>query len=108
MSSRVLSLLWADRLSITITCPDQRVGTRICSMYASKTALVVPPSTARHGPIPSAVMLAKSVVFLPRFLPRLAVLLQRRFGTRFQLLPQGFLLLGTPQNIDRLGSTTYS
>jgi hypothetical protein len=27
---------------------------------------VVLPSTAKHGPIPSKLMLAKSVVFLPR------------------------------------------
>src|SRR5215210_3905304 len=33
---------------------------------ASKTSFVVPPTTAKHGPIPSLVMLAKSVVFLPR------------------------------------------
>ncbi len=35
-------------------------------MQASKTILVVAPSTARHGPIPSAVMLASSVVLGPR------------------------------------------
>src|SRR5215211_5402987 len=31
-----------------------------------ETSLVVEPSTAIEGPIPSTVMLAKSVVFLPR------------------------------------------
>jgi hypothetical protein len=31
-----------------------------------KTSRVVLPTTARHGPIPSSVMLASRVVFLPR------------------------------------------
>ena len=35
-------------------------------MYASNTALVVPPCTARVGPIPSELMLANSIVFFPR------------------------------------------
>ncbi len=37
-------------------------------MQASKTSLVVEPSTAIEGPMPSQPMLAKRVVFLPLFL----------------------------------------
>jgi hypothetical protein len=36
------------------------------SREASKASLVVEPSTARHGPIPSLVMLASRVTFAPR------------------------------------------
>ena len=35
-------------------------------MKVSKTILVVAPSTARQGPIPSMLMLASSVVFFPQ------------------------------------------
>ncbi len=66
MSSRTSSLLWAERLSITTTCPGFEEGANTRSTYASKTALFVEPRTARVGPIPSELMLAKSVVFLPR------------------------------------------
>ena len=54
-------------MSRTSTCPGCKDGARTSSTYASETALVVEPTTARHGPIPSWVMLASKVVFLPRF-----------------------------------------
>src|SRR5215212_11733389 len=68
MSSLTLCPLWAVRLSITTTCPGCRLGVRACSTYASKTALVVAPSTAKDGPIPESVMLESNVTFLPQLL----------------------------------------
>ena len=56
-------------MSSTTTCPGESEGaSRTRSTYASNTALIVLPSTARQGPIPPEPMLAKRVVFLPRFL----------------------------------------
>src|SRR5688572_1892546 len=66
ISWRTLSPLWAERLSITTTCPLRSVGARTCSTYASKTTEVVAPSTVREGPIPSALMLESMVVLAPR------------------------------------------
>src|SRR5215213_975349 len=66
MSSLTRSPLWADRLSITTTCLLRSVGASTRSTYVSKTKVVVAPSTASDGPIPSTLMLASSVVFLPR------------------------------------------
>ena len=66
MSSRNLPPLWAERLSITATRSDESFGASIRSTYASNAALVVLPTTAMHGPIPSEVMLAKGVTFFPR------------------------------------------
>src|SRR5215213_5896628 len=66
MSSLTRSPLWAERLSITTTRPLRRVGPRTCSTYVSKTWLLVAPSTASEGPIPSMVMVANSVVLLQR------------------------------------------
>src|SRR5215211_4649016 len=66
MSSLTLCPLWAVRLSITTTCPGCRRGARACSTYASKTALVVAPSTAKDGPIPESVMLESRVTFFPQ------------------------------------------
>jgi hypothetical protein len=53
-------------LSITTTCPGPSDGASASSTYASKTAIVVAPSTAIHGPIPSRVMLANRVTLLPQ------------------------------------------
>src|SRR5215212_7108716 len=66
MSPLTLSPLWAVRLSITTTCPGCRLGARASSTYASKTALVVAPSTAKDGPIPQSVMLESNVTFFPQ------------------------------------------
>ena len=55
-------------MSMMTTCPGERLGTSACSTYASKTALVVAPSTATDGPMPESVMLQSSVRFLPQFL----------------------------------------
>src|SRR3712207_9247635 len=66
MSSFTLSPLWAVRLSITTTCPARRLGASASSTYASKTALVVAPSTASDGPMPESVMLASRVMFGPQ------------------------------------------
>src|SRR3712207_6550832 len=66
MSSLTLSPLWAVRLSITTTCPGCRLGTRASSTYASKTVLVVDPSTAKDGPMPESVMLESRVTFFPQ------------------------------------------
>lgn len=65
-SSRTRPPLWAARLSRTTTCPGRSEGARTRSTYASKTAFVALPTTARHEPIPFALILASSVVFLPR------------------------------------------
>ena len=51
---------------MTTTCPGQRLGANARSTYASKTAALVAPSTARVGPIPSKLMLESTVVFSPR------------------------------------------
>src|SRR5215212_5677458 len=64
--SRTLPPLWAERLSIT--CPTFGVGAKTTSGQASKTSLVVEPSTAKQGPTHRRVMLASSVTFLPQFL----------------------------------------
>ena len=53
-------------MSITATRSDESFGASIRSTYASNAALVVLPTTAMHGPIPSEVMLAKGVTFFPR------------------------------------------
>src|SRR3712207_6987953 len=66
MSSFTLSPLWAVRLSITTTCPARRLGASASSTYASKSALVVAPSTASDGPMPESVMLASRVTFGPQ------------------------------------------
>jgi len=63
MSSLTLSPLWAERLSITTTCPERRLGTSASSTYASKSTLVVAPSTASDGPMPESVMLESRVTF---------------------------------------------
>src|SRR5215212_9115678 len=65
-SSLTLPPLWAVRLSITTICPGRRLGASASSTYASKTALVVAPSTARDGPIPQSVRLQSNVTFLPQ------------------------------------------
>src|ERR671916_121731 len=51
---------------MTTTCPGRRVGTSAFSTYASKTALVVAPSTASDGPMPESVMLESRVTFFPQ------------------------------------------
>src|SRR5215203_1324776 len=66
MSCLTLSPLWAVRLSITTICLGRRLGASASSTYASKTALVVAPSTASDGPIPERVMLESNVTFLPQ------------------------------------------
>src|SRR5215212_3410417 len=66
MSSLTLSPLWAVRLSITTTCPAERLGASASSTYASKTARVVAPSTPSDGPMPLSVMLESRVTFLPQ------------------------------------------
>src|SRR5215213_9746347 len=66
MSSLTRGPLWEERLSITTSCPGRNEGANTRSTYVSNTALVVGPSTARHGPIPESVMLAKSVTFAPQ------------------------------------------
>jgi hypothetical protein len=53
-------------LSITTTCPGESFGASTRSTYASNAALVVLPTIAMHGPIPSKVMLASSVTFFPQ------------------------------------------
>ena len=64
--SRTRSPLCAERLSITTTSPERRVGASICSRYASNTSPVVDPSTTSDGPIPQMLMLESSVTFFPR------------------------------------------
>ena len=54
--------------STTTIRPGLRLGAGTRSRYASKTSRVVGPSTARHGPMPRAVMLESKVTFLPQFL----------------------------------------
>jgi hypothetical protein len=54
------------RLPITTTHSGEVVGARAYSTCASKTALVVAPSTARDNPMPESVMLQSSVTFLPQ------------------------------------------
>src|SRR5215213_5010286 len=66
--SRTLPPLWAERLSIITTCPTFGVGAKTASRQASKTSLVVEPSTAKQGPTHRRVTLASSVTFLPQFL----------------------------------------
>src|SRR5215217_8534633 len=51
---------------MTTTSSLRRVGARTRSRYVSKTSRSVAPSTASDGPIPSTLMLASTVVFLPR------------------------------------------
>jgi hypothetical protein len=59
---------------------------------ASNTALVVGPSTAKHGPIPLTLMLAKSVTFAPQLRGTLACARSPRrdqayWGVREVLVP---------------------
>src|SRR5215213_11036287 len=64
MRSLTRSPLWAVRLSITTTCPERRLGAS-ASTYASKTALVLAPSTASDGPMPESAMLESRVTLAP-------------------------------------------
>ncbi len=64
--------MWAERLSITTTCPGRRLGASASSTYASKTALVVAPSTAKDGPMPESVMLESRVTLAPQLRGALA------------------------------------
>jgi hypothetical protein len=62
-----LPLLWSGSVYVMTTCPSSSSGRSTCSRYVSKTSAVVVPSTTRDGPIPSKLMLASNVVFLPSF-----------------------------------------